>query len=42
MFYADALGFLGKRGGPIVVEDGLMVNLAHLTATPPVTLSKEV
>jgi microsomal dipeptidase-like Zn-dependent dipeptidase len=35
MFYADALGFLGKRGGPIVVEDGLKLNLVHLTAVPP-------
>lgn len=41
MFYADALGFLGKRGGPIVVKDGLKLDLVHLTATPPVTLSND-
>ena len=41
MFYADALGFLGKRGGPIVVEDGLKLNLVHLTATPPVILESD-
>lgn len=35
MFYGDSLGFLGARGGPIVVEDGLKLNLVHLTATPP-------
>ncbi|MBM2817547.1 MAG: peptidase [Parcubacteria group bacterium] len=41
MFYADSLGFLGKRGGPIVVEDGLELNLVHLTATPPVILESD-
>lgn len=35
MFYADSMAFLGKRGGPIVVEDGLKLNLVHLTAVPP-------
>ena len=35
MFYGDSLGFLGKRGGPIVVEKGLKLNLVHLTAVPP-------
>ncbi|KKR53124.1 MAG: Renal dipeptidase [Parcubacteria group bacterium GW2011_GWA1_40_21] len=34
IFLADALGFFGKRGGPIVVEDGLRLNLVHLTAVP--------
>lgn len=42
MFYADSLGFLGSRGGPIVVEDGLKLNLVHLTAVPPwITTMKE-
>lgn len=42
MFYADAMGFLGKRGGPIVVEEGLKLNLVHLTAVPPwITTMKE-
>lgn len=43
MFYADSLGFLGKRGGPIVVENGLkMLDLVHLTAVPPwITTMKE-
>lgn len=35
MFYGDAMAFLGKRGGPLVVEEGLKLNLAHLTAVPP-------
>ena len=35
MFYADSLGFLGGRGGPIAVEKGLKLNLVHLTAVPP-------
>lgn len=35
MFYADFLGFLGNRGGPIVVEKNLKLDLIHLTAVPP-------
>lgn len=35
MFYADSMGFLGKRGGPIVVEKGLKLDLVCLTAVPP-------
>lgn len=42
MFFADALGFLGNRGGKITVEDGLQLNLVHLTAVPPwITTMKE-
>jgi len=37
IFLADALGFFGKRGGPIAVEDGLRSNLVHLTVVPPWT-----
>lgn len=35
MFYADSMGFLGKRWGSIVVDDGLKLNLIHITAVPP-------
>ncbi len=34
-FFGDVMGFLGKRGCPIVVEEGLKLDLVHLTAVPP-------
>ncbi len=34
-FYADALGFLGFPGKPIVVPAGLELDLVHMTAAPP-------
>lgn len=35
MIFADSMAFLGKRGGPIVIEKGFNLQLAHLTACPP-------
>lgn len=35
MIFTDSLAFLGKRGGPIVIERGFNLQLAHLTACPP-------
>lgn len=34
-FYADALGFLGFPGKPVVVPKALKLNLVHMTAAPP-------
>lgn len=33
--YADSLGFLGFPGKPVVVPDGLKLDLVHMTAAPP-------
>lgn len=35
MIYADALAFLGMPGGPVAIEDGFNLNLAHVTAVKP-------
>lgn len=33
---ADAMGFITKgRGGPVFIEEGLKLNLVHVTAVPP-------
>lgn len=35
-FLTDAMGFITKeRGGPVFIEDGLKLNLVHVTAVPP-------
>lgn len=39
-FLADAMGFLGPRAEKIAVEDGLKLNLVHLTAVPPFDLKE--
>lgn len=35
IFFSDAMGSLGNKWGPIVVEGGLKLNLVHVTAVPP-------
>ena len=34
-FYADGLGFFGFSSDPLVVPDGLKLDLVHMTAAPP-------
>lgn len=35
MRYADAMGSLSLSGGPIIIEQNLMLDLVHMTAAPP-------